>query len=218
MSEHYVATTIKVPKRSSFKNFIILKLTRNITKEKKLKKLIAIIIILAIGIGLFNYFNVEEKVYKLIYPIKFSEHVEKYAEEYNIDKMLVYSIIKAESNFNPNAKSKSSAIGLMQVMEATAIETAEDLGYLDITEENLYNPELNIQIGVKYFSKLLSLYDNTNLAIIAYNAGIGNVDKWIESGTINKDGSDIENVPFNETENYVRKILRDYEIYKQIYK
>jgi len=182
-----------------------------------LKKLIAIIIILAIGIGLFNYFNIEEKIYKLIYPIKFSEYVEKYAEEYNIDKMLVYSIIKAESNFKPNAKSKSNAIGLMQILETTAIETAEGLGYTDITEEKLYDPELNIQIGVKYFSKLLNLYDNINLAIIAYNAGIGNVDKWIENEIIQKDGSDIENVPFNETENYVRKILRNYEIYKQIY-
>jgi len=183
-----------------------------------LRKLIAIIIILTIGIGLFNYFNVKEKIYKLIYPTKFSEYVEKYAEEYNIDKMLIYSIIKAESNFNSNAKSKSNAIGLMQVMEPTAIETAEELEISDITEEKLYNPELNIQIGVKYFSKLLELYDNTNLAITAYNAGIGNVDKWIEKGSIQKDGSDLENIPFKETQNYVRKILRDYEIYKEIYK
>lgn len=183
-----------------------------------MKKLIAIIIILAIGIGLFNYFNIEEKIYKLIYPIKFSEYVEKYAEEYNIDKMLIYSIIKAESNFNPNAKSQSDAIGLMQIIETTAKETAKELGYSDIAEEELYNPEINIQIGVKYFSKLLTLYDNTNLAIIAYNAGIGNVDKWIENKTIQKDGEDLENVPFKETENYARKILRDYEIYIELYK
>ena len=184
-----------------------------------MKKLITIIIILAIGIGLFNYFNIEEKIYKIIYPTSYSEYVEKYAEEYNIDKMLIYSIIKAESNFNPNAKSKSDAIGLMQIMETTAIETAEELGYMDVTEEKLYNPEINIEIGVKYFSKLLQLYnDNTNLAIIAYNAGIGNVDKWIENKTIQKDGADLENVPFKETENYARKILRDYEIYKELYK
>jgi len=184
-----------------------------------LKKLIAIIIILAIGIRLFNYFNIKEKIYKLIYKTDYSEYVEKYAEEYDIDEMLIYSIIKTESNFQSNVKSQSGAIGLMQIMERTAIETAKELGHDDITEEKLYQPELNIQIGVKYFAKLLKLYDNNiNLSIIAYNAGIGNVDKWRNEGIIKKDGSDIENVPFKETQNYARKIFRDYEIYKKIYK
>ena len=89
---------------------------------------------------------------------------------------------------------------------------------LNISEENLFNPELNIKIGLKYFTSLLEKYDNNyNLAIIAYNAGIGNVDKWIQDGIIKDDGTDIENVPFKETNNYVRKILRDYEIYKDLY-
>jgi len=184
-----------------------------------LKKLITIIIIIAICIGLANYFNIKERIYKLIYPIDYSEYVEKYTDEYDVDKLLIYSIIKAESNFNPEAKSQSDAIGLMQVVEATAVETAKELGHDDISEDNLYEPELNIQIGVKYFTKLLNLYDdNMNLAIIAYNAGIGNVDKWIENKTIKEDGSDLENIPYTETRNYVKKILRDYEIYKKLYK
>ena len=58
---------------------------------------------------------------------------------------------------------------------------------------------------------------NEELALIAYNAGFGNVDKWIQDGTIKPDGSDLENVPFKETNNYVRKILRDYDVYKEIY-
>lgn len=138
-----------------------------------MKKLIAIIIILTIGIIVCNYFSVKEKIYKIVYKTEYSEYVEKYSDEYNIDSILIYSIIKAESNFNPKAKSQSGAIGLMQIMETTAIETAKELNYYDITEEKLYEPELNIQIGVKYFSKLLKIYDkNINLAIIAYNAGI----------------------------------------------
>ena len=117
-----------------------------------------------------------------------------------------------------NAKSASNAVGLMQIMEATAIETANKMD-LNVTEEDLFNPELNINIGLKYFSNLVNKYnDNYYLAIIAYNAGIGNVDKWITDGTIKEDASDIENVPFKETNNYVRKILRDYEIYKDLYK
>ena len=126
-------------------------------------------------------------------------------------------MIKAESNFEENAKSASNAVGLMQIMEATAIETANKME-LNVTENDLFNPELNIKIGLKYFTTLVEKYnDNYNLAIIAYNAGIGNVDKWIQDGTINEDGTDIENVPFKETNNYARKILRDYEIYKELY-
>ena len=64
---------------------------------------------------------------KKIYPLKYSEYVEKYSEEYNIDKYLVYAIIKAESNFKENAKSTSNAVGLMQIMEATAFETAKKM-------------------------------------------------------------------------------------------
>jgi len=73
-------------------------------------------------------------------------------------------------------------------------------------------------LGTKYFADLLELYNgNTNLALTAYNAGIGNVATWIETGIIKKDGSDIENIPFKETRGYVRKIVRNYRIYKTMY-
>ena len=75
-----------------------------------------------------------------------------------------------------------------------------------------------IKIGTKYLSELLQKYDgNYYLAVAAYNAGIGTVDKWIQEGTIKKDGSDIENIPYKETNNYVRKIIRDYGIYQKLY-
>ena len=185
--------------------------------KKLVKFLIILIIFLLIYFVLFKIVKIDEIIMKKIYPLKYSEYVEKYSKEYNIDPYMTYAIIKAESNFKPNAKSSSKAIGLMQIMEPTAVETAKKLE-LDIQEEGLYNPELNIQIGLKYFADLLDKYDgNYSIAIIAYNAGIGNVDKWIEAGTIKKDGTDIENVPFKETNNYVRRILRDYEIYKELY-
>ena len=103
----------------------------------------------------------------------------------------------------------------MQLMETTAEEVANDIGIEDI---NLEEPECNIRIGTKYFTDLINYYNgNYNLAIVAYNAGMGNVDNWIKEGIIEEDGSDLENVPFKETNNYVRKILRDYEIYKDLY-
>ncbi len=186
---------------------------------KRLAKIFTIlIIILIIYIALFKVIKIDDIVMKKIYPLKYSEYVEKYSSEYNIDSYMVYAIIKAESNFKEDAKSSSNAVGLMQIMEDTAIETARKM-QLEVNENDLFNPEMNIKIGIKYFSDLLKNYNNNYyLAIIAYNAGIGNVDKWIENGTIKKDATDIENVPFKETNNYVRKILRDYNIYKELYK
>ena len=142
--------------------------------------------------------------------------MEKYSEENGLDKYLVYAVIKAESNFNPNVKSNADARGLMQLMEETAVERSNENE--DIEAYDLYDPETNIKLGTSYLSYLLELYDgNTVLAIIAYNAGLGNVKQWIKDGVIKPDGSDIENIPYKETENYVRKILRDYQMYLKIY-
>ena len=185
--------------------------------KRLLKFIITLLILASIIFILFKVVKIDDIIMKKLYPLKYSEYVEKYAKEYNIDKYMVYAIIKAESNFKENAKSSSDAIGLMQIMEITAIETARKMD-LEVTEEDLFKPDLNINIGLKYFTYLLNQYDNNYpLAIIAYNAGMGNVDAWIKDGTIKEDGTDIENVPFKETNNYVRKILRDYEIYKELY-
>lgn len=192
------------------------------TKGKNLKRLLKIILILLavliVSIVLFKIINVQNIVLKKIYPRKYSEYVEKYAEEYNIDPLLIYSLIKAESNFNPKVKSGSNAIGLMQVMEETAKETAKKSNIRLDDIVLLYEAEINIKIGVDYLSRLIKKYDgNELLALTAYNAGIGNVDKWIEAGTIKSNGEDIENIPFKETSMYVRKISRDYEMYKYLY-
>ena len=124
-------------------------------------------------------------------------------------------MIKAESGFKHDAISNKEAIGLMQLMEGTAYEVAKEIGQ-EITKQDLINAETNIKLGTKYISNLLNKYRNIELAITAYNAGIGNVDTWIQEGILQKDGANIENIPFKETNNYVRKILRDYKIYKQL--
>ena len=83
--------------------------------------------------------------------------------------------------------------------------------------EELLKEDNNINVGTKYLSILLSKYGNIEVALAAYNAGIGTVDNWIEKQVIKSDGSDIENIPYKETNNYVRKILRDYKIYEKLY-
>ena len=151
-----------------------------------------------------------------VYKLEYTEYVKKYANEYNVDEYLIYAIIKAESNFKQDAVSSRQAKGLMQLMYSTAEEISLKVN-VELNEENILEPDININLGTKYISMLIQKYNNTNLALAAYNAGSGNVDGWIEKGVIKKDGEDIQNIPYKETNNYVRKILRDYEIYKNIY-
>lgn len=187
---------------------------------KTLKKLAIIMAILAIiWILLFYVIRVQDIILKKIFPQEYSQYVYQYSEENQLDPLLVFSIIKAESNFKPDVVSSSKAIGLMQLMEPTAAEIAKKEDYEEyIVKESLYQPEINIKIGTKYFANLLEIYEgNVALALTAYNAGIGNVETWIKNGTIQKDGSDIENIPYKETNNYVRKILRNYKVYEQLY-
>lgn len=114
--------------------------------------------------------------------------VEKYSEKNGLDEDLVAAVIRQESGFNPKAVSKAGAIGLMQLMPATA----QGLGV-----EDPYDPEQNIAGGTKYLKNLINKYDSVELGLAAYNAGPGAVNKY---GGI---------PPYKETQNYVRNIMRN---------
>lgn len=185
--------------------------------NKIIKTLTIIITIILVLIIIYKAFNIEERILKHLYPTKYEEYVYDFSEELNIDPLLTFAIIKTESNFKEDAKSNSGAIGLMQLMENTAEEQAQTLN-IEYSKTVLYDPEMNLKLGLNYFNKLLDYYNqNYILAFTAYNAGLGNVQKWISEGTIKSDGSDIENIPFKETNMYVRKVIKTYEIYKKLY-
>ncbi len=186
--------------------------------KKLIKRMIIFVILLAIIFGLFKIAKVQNIILKKIYPITYQEYIEKYAKQYGVDKYMIYAIIKAESNFKPEVKSQSEAIGLMQLLEETAVEMSNSIENQIVSKEELYQPETNIKLGTSYYAYLLKHYKGNNiLALTAYNAGMGNVDIWVKNGVIQPDGSDIENIPYKETNNYVRKILRDYQIYLNLY-
>ncbi len=178
-----------------------------------MKKVIVAALIAIILIAICNAKNILKKFYR----IEYSEYVEKYSKENNVDPLLIYSIIKAESNFDKDAKSNKGACGLMQLMDETAREVAQNAIMEYEKGKTLYNPEQNIALGITYFKDLQDYFKNDGLALAAYNAGIGNVRKWIKQGSIKEDGSDLENIPYKETNMYVRKILKDYKIYKKLY-
>ena len=189
--------------------------------HKKIKRIFIIILIFVLVVGIAKIVNtssIKQLILKKMYPMTYSEYVYKYSEENNIDPLLTFAIIKAESNFNSRVVSSSNAMGLMQLMESTAEEIMQKDLQEEFYKDMLFNPEDNIKIGTSYFAKLIKRYDGSiPIALTAYNAGIGKVDSWIEDGIIKADGSDVENIPYKETNNYVRKILRDYKIYEHIY-
>ena len=181
-----------------------------------MKKITKIIILLIIVVAIVILIKpIKNQVMKKIYKKDYPEYVSKYSQQYNVEENLIYAIIKAESNFKANAISHQNAKGLMQLMEPTAKDVAKRFG-IELTDDNIIEPETNINIGTKYISTLLDKYGSVEVALAAYNAGSGNVDKWIQNGIIKEDGSDIENVPYKETNMYVRKILRDYKIYMEL--
>lgn len=183
------------------------------------KKTIFTILVILLLVGIIAILDVPKQIQKIIYKKEYVEEVEKYSQEYQVDANLVYAVIKAESNFRPNAKSSKNAIGLMQLIEVTAKDILKmvDLKIADNElKDKLYEPDININLGTKYLAVLLERYGNVEIAVTAYNAGIGTVDNWIEKGILNADGSNVENIPYKETNNYVRKILRDYKIYSDL--
>lgn len=185
-------------------------------KNKKILVCGLIILILIVFLIVFK-----NKIQRIFYPKSYEEFVSMYSDEYGVDENLIFAVIKAESNFQEDAVSHKDALGLMQIMKETAEDVARKYNIeidFNNSEKEILNVQNNIKIGTKYLAVLLEKYKNKEVAVAAYNAGIGTVDNWIEKGIIKSDGSDIENIPYKETNNYVRKILRNYKIYQDLYK
>ena len=137
------------------------------------------------------------------YPVRYEEHIEQECARFNVDKSLVMAVINSESSFNPNAKSKKGALGLMQLMPATASWCAQKLD-IEYSEELLYEPKYNITLGVYYLSYLLDKFSERD-AVCAYNAGEGRVKEWLKQN---------RGIPYPETQNYLKRVNFAKKIYK----
>ena len=155
------------------------------------------------------------RIKTLLYPKKYSAYVEKYAEEYNLDENLVYSIIKAESKFNEKALSRRGAKGLMQIADITRDWAIEELELND--DIDIYDPETNIRVGCWYLNTLYKEFGKTELVIAAYNGGSGNVKKWLGDEEYSNDGENLHTIPFLETDRYITKVKKYYEQYNMLY-
>lgn len=159
-----------------------------------------------------------ENAAKAVYPVKYRDYVVKYSEQYGLDPLLVFSVIKVESSFQPNAVSPRKAKGLMQVSDKTGKWAAEKIGIKDYTTEKLFEPEVNIMIGCWYLKALLQQFEqDQDAALAAYNAGSGNVRQWLYDRSLSSDGKRLDKIPFKETERYLKRVKNYYSIYKKLY-
>lgn len=181
-------------------------------KKRKNKFIFIVVVVLLVSIiGIKLSTDIE----KLLYPIEYSKYVERFSKEYNIDKYLIYSIIKTESKFNENAVSRKEAKGLMQITDQTAAWANEDL---KIKNMDIFDPKTNINVGTWYLKRLEKEFKgDKTLMIAAYNGGSGNVRKWLRNKMYSKDGKTLYNIPFRETSGYTEKVLKNYDKYYEIY-
>lgn len=149
--------------------------------------------------------------------IDYEEIINKYAEEYNSDPLMIASIIKVESGFDTEAVSEMNAKGLMQILPDTGEWIAAKLEE-DYHDELLHDPDYNIKLGAYYYEYLYEYFGDESLALAAYNGGMGNVEQWLEDPEISSDGHTLENIPFAETRDYVDKVQHVHETYKYFYK
>lgn len=172
---------------------------------------LALLLLITTTVILTPYF--ERRIYKLEYP----DEIKRYSDKYSLDPYFVSAVIHCESSNRNVAVSEKGAIGLMQLMPDTGKWIYEKIYDVELDSlDRLREPALNIELGCWYLNQLINKYESRELALMAYNAGPGNVDKWLASGKVTKT-SQIEDIPFAQTGSYVKKVLSAYAKYKDLY-
>lgn len=169
---------------------------------------------------LFSYgdSDLPREAWEIFFPISHWNLVKEECRRYAIDPYLVAGLIRQESVFNPTAISRVGARGLMQLMPTTARQVARSQGIGQVTAADLYNPVVNIKLGMHYLSQRLGQFGRIEYAAAAYNAGPGRVQQWLAARGEMDIEEWVENIPFSETRGYVQGVLRNAANYRRLYK
>ena len=174
--------------------------------------LLGALVVLVVAVGALMP-RVDDAVQEVTLPLRHDDIIRQQAEDKELDPSLIAAVIYAESRFRDQT-SHAGARGLMQLTPATAQEIASRSGGTQFVQEDLATPQVNISYGSWYLRWLLERYgDNEMLAVAAYNAGTGNVDKWIAEDP----GMEASEIPFPETRAYVAKVLDARTEYREAY-
>lgn len=186
--------------------------------NKKKWRLLAILLVVLAVVILVVVPRGKDTIEHQSYPIKYEEIVEENAKENDLPTSLIYAVIRTESSFRPDVESHANAKGLMQLTPDTFDFIVMKTGRNELTIDQIFEPEVNIYCGSWYLRFLLDRYDqNLPVALAAYNAGMGNVGKWLKDEAYSSDGVNLHTIPFPETENYVKKVMDAKAKYEELY-
>jgi soluble lytic murein transglycosylase len=156
------------------------------------------------------------EVWKTLYPLPYESSLRRYAAKNDVDPMFVAAVIRQETIFQPAAVSHAGALGLMQVLPKTGRGLARRLK-LPYSRARLFNPEYNLQLGSLYLSDLLKQFNSPEAVLAAFNAGEDRVVAWQAERTFEDAAEFAEGIPFTETREYVQIVMRNAELYRQLY-
>lgn len=181
-----------------------------------------LLIICAAMLAVYALMSLPPVQKKFLYPFPYRATVENYSSRWKVDKFLAISVMKVESNFAEAAHSSSGAVGLMQIMPETAVWIAAQLGEppdkISADIKNLHDPDTNIRYGTWYLAELEDEFNgNDVLALAAYNAGRGNVREWMRQNHWSENFSAVDEIPYAETRDYVKRVLHCREKYSKLY-
>ena len=155
--------------------------------------------------------------WEALFPKAYWTDLRRFSAQNDLDPYLVASLIRQESEFNPNAISHANAVGLMQLLPGTGKKVAKDLKIHHFTPSQLYTPTMNLELGTKYFKSMVDRFGSFEYALAAYNAGADRVEDWKSQGKYRDVPEFVESIPFTETREYVQAIMRNTNVYKQLY-
>lgn len=156
--------------------------------------------------------------WRLVYPVMYYDYVKKYSDETGNNLPLMIALIREESHFDPLAQSSVGASGLMQLMPLTANEINSKYELNLNISQALFNPEKNIKLGSYYYEFLRKNLEGQDVSsVAAYNGGIGSLKTWKTNLRYNDTDEFIEQIPYEETKNYVKKVYKSYWNYVRLY-
>jgi len=170
-----------------------------------------------------NYFALDipdlpRKYWEALFPKPYWSDLKRASSANGLDPYLVASLIRQESEFNPNAVSRANAVGLMQLLPKTGKAVAKEEKLKRYNPSQLYTPAVNLQLGTRYFRGMVDKFGGSfEYALAAYNAGSERVDEWLAQGKYRDPQEFVESIPFTETREYVQAIMRNASLYKQLY-
>lgn len=157
------------------------------------------------------------EVQRVLFPLRYWDLIKQHASNRGLDPFLVAALVAQESTFQADVKSSANAYGLMQIIPSTGRRLARLEGLKSFTTRSLINPEINVRLGTSYFARLLDRFEHPHLALAGYNAGDSRVVRWTAQRAALPADEFVEDIPFPETQNYVKRILGTASDYRRLY-